>query len=419
LERELGRSLESEERDIAPNLSTLLDGNPLALQQVAAFVRDRSISLADFFRESLSDASERPLLQGVLDDLTYDDRQILAALAAIAPGTTSLSVLPHWLGDDIEPEVWNGLVAKHLVSVQMVSVRNDRAQLAANIVNLIPQEWEVERCRDLWLTQWVERLLTITSLQGHTANLDGETEDHLEIARAIAYGVDRQRWEDVAALAGLVAAPIAIGKRWGLWREVLTGQRQAARGLEDLGTEALALHQLGARSLALGDRDAAYDALVEAERLREQFNDADVLAVTRRALGLTLAERPIKGAGGWKATAAMLVATAAFGGAYWGWHTYLMPRPAIATVSRTHLDFDKVQIQQDTRRSGFLIESTGLSPIDIQAVTLGGDRPEDFAIVENTCTTQTPLLPNDTCLVGLNSIPTTEGGRTAQIEVVT
>ncbi|MEO1132155.1 MAG: hypothetical protein AAFX40_05540, partial [Cyanobacteria bacterium J06639_1] len=403
LERELGRSLESEERAIAPNLSALLDGNPLALQQVAAFVRDRASSLADFFRESLSDASERPLLRVVLDSLTYDDRQVLAALAAIAPGTTSVSVLPHWLGDDIEPNVWNALVAKHLVSV-----RGDRAQLAANIATLIPQEWEVERCRDLWLTQWVERLLTVTSLQGNTANLDGATEDHLEITRAIAYGVEQKRWWDVNVLAKLIVTPIAASKRWGVWRDVLEAQREAARGLEDPNVEALALHQLGARSLALGDRGAAYDFLVEAERLRAQSSEAEAIAVTRHALALTLAERPIKGAGGWKATAAIFLATAAFGGAYWGWFTYLMPRPAIATLRRTHLDFERAQIERDIRRSGFVVESTGLSPVDIQDVTLGGDRPEDFAIVENTCETKTPLNPDDTCLVGVEFKPTTE-----------
>ncbi|MEO0801662.1 MAG: choice-of-anchor D domain-containing protein [Cyanobacteria bacterium J06642_2] len=414
IERELGRSLRPEERSVEPNVSALLDGNPLSLQQVGAFLRHRSLSLTDFFRQGLSDASAGPLLQSLLIDLNDDKRQLMTALTAIAPGATGVATLSRWLDLNDGSIVLASLRARHLVLTE-----GDRVRVAGNLIPYVPAEWDVEQQRDLWLTQWVEHLDPAALTDTHVAAYERSPEDDVDIARAMQYGIATQRWSEVAVLGTAMADEIAAGKRWGLWQQVLEFQQQAAHSLSDLDMEARATHQLGAKALASGDLRAAYDALLQAERQRERLNVPEALVVTRRALLLALAERPVRGAGFWQVGGLVLASTLVAVAGMWGWYTYLMPRPAIATVGRTHLDFRQAQIERDIRRRALLVESQGLSPVEIIQVELGGDRPEDFAIVENTCETSTPIPPEESCIIGIEFKPTTEGGRTAQLEIAT
>lgn len=70
-------------------------------------------------------------------------------------------------------------------------------------------------------------------------------------------------------LARAAAAPLAIGRRWGAWEQVLTVAGRAATVLDDQPAQAWVLHELGSRALCLDEVDTAHEMLSQALVLRE------------------------------------------------------------------------------------------------------------------------------------------------------
>ncbi|HVM01595.1 MAG TPA: hypothetical protein VM263_02915 [Acidimicrobiales bacterium] len=112
--------------------------------------------------------------------------------------------------------------------------------------------------------------------------------DDLELVlAAVEWAMAARRWEDVVRLVRAVDPPLAMSRQWGAWEMVLLRGLEAARAGGDRGGEAWVLHQLGTRSLGLGDAGAARRHLTSAVALRESLGDRRGAAVSRRNLVLS------------------------------------------------------------------------------------------------------------------------------------
>jgi len=108
------------------------------------------------------------------------------------------------------------------------------------------------------------------------------------VERAVLAG----RWEAVVALGRGIERTLVLNRRWGAWTQVLGWILKAAGSLSDQVTQAWALHELGTRSLCLGDLPAAEESLKQALKIREAFGDQAGAAVTRGNLELAMTMPP-------------------------------------------------------------------------------------------------------------------------------
>jgi hypothetical protein len=125
--------------------------------------------------------------------------------------------------------------------------------------------------------------------------------DRLELAvPLIDQAAGERRWADALEIARAAEPAAFAAARWGAWREVLEHALEAGRQLGDERTEGWALHQLGTRSLALGEYSAARSLLRRALAVRREAGDADGVAVTENNLRLldVLAVPPSSSGGG-------------------------------------------------------------------------------------------------------------------------
>jgi hypothetical protein len=97
-----------------------------------------------------------------------------------------------------------------------------------------------------------------------------------------AAGRDRE----VVRLGRAVEGPLIAARRWGQWQLVLQSEMAAAVAAASVSDQAWAYHQLGSRSLGLGDTAAARQSLNEALQIRQSIGDRVGTGATRHNLDL-------------------------------------------------------------------------------------------------------------------------------------
>jgi hypothetical protein len=90
-------------------------------------------------------------------------------------------------------------------------------------------------------------------------------------------------------LGRLLEGALILGARWGAWKIALERCLAAARATGDRSSEAWALHEMGARSVCLGESGTARTWLSQALTLREALNEEDAATSSRQNLGLVVA----------------------------------------------------------------------------------------------------------------------------------
>ena len=89
-----------------------------------------------------------------------------------------------------------------------------------------------------------------------------------------------------------VEEALTVSGQWDMWGTVLSSINTAARAQGDIAEQAWVLHQLGTRSLLLGDRAESKASLSDALDIRERVNDVSGAAVTRHNLDILLGPLP-------------------------------------------------------------------------------------------------------------------------------
>jgi hypothetical protein len=76
--------------------------------------------------------------------------------------------------------------------------------------------------------------------------------------------------------------------------------------------------------------------------------------------------------------------------------------------------YDFVPVGQTSAKQTVTVTSTGSAALKVSKLTLGGPHPNDFRVVDDTCTGAT-VAPAATCTVGVVFAPTQEGTRVSHL----
>src|SRR5215203_3543339 len=281
IERELGRPLGEEERNIFGQLHTSLAGYPLRLLQLGALVRDERISLAEVAERLQQHASSvggsvgEALKAQLLATRSEDEQRVLAALAVPMGASVGEEHLNELAGvADARPAL------ESLQRRKLVQAHSPRYSLTGSLDETLREEWD--------LTPWYERALVHFATWAEEQRHDPERviEEADAILGVLQRSAQNGRWEGILRLGRATEGQLAVRGHWGAWAQTLEWQLEAARQVGDRAAKAWSLHQSGTRALCLEDTPTARRDLSEALRLRESLGDREGAAVTRHNLNL-------------------------------------------------------------------------------------------------------------------------------------
>ena len=272
IERELGRDLSSSEGSSAEALYQLGDGQPLFLLQAAALVRDGKPfdEILGALEESKDEAGKT--LSENLNETQLSILDLLGRFKDAAIPRKHLTKLVEAKGI--------GTHLKKLKELRLVKEHGSAVSMAGALVLPLPLKqalgagWEA-RGADYFI-QWLGKNPPVSEI--------GEALDLILslMERAVLTG----RWEAVVSLSRGIERTLVLNKHWRAWAQVLDWTVKAAGSLSDQATQAWGLHQIGTRSLCLGDLSAAEESLKQALKIRETIGDQAGAAVTRGNLDL-------------------------------------------------------------------------------------------------------------------------------------
>ncbi|MBD2775013.1 NB-ARC domain-containing protein [Iningainema tapete] len=279
--RELGRTLDSEERLVAEKLCTTLEGHPLRILQTVALVREENLSLAMVQARIQPITSTQGWAEQLLTSLLKPQRLVLTVLAAfggVAVGAELLASVTQI------PQV--KLMVEMLIRRNLVEVEGSHYRLSSTLVEYFLQQSN--------LTPYLERAASYftTWVQQHQGIPESLLEESEAIFQILEWAVGVNRWHDVLCLGRAVEGVLALNGQWGAWNMMLQWILQAARTIGDQAVEAFALHQLGTRSLCLDEVMQAQDYLTQALNIRESLNDQLGAEITRHNLKFLLQPPP-------------------------------------------------------------------------------------------------------------------------------
>jgi Divergent InlB B-repeat domain len=276
VEQELGRALTEGERAEVRGLWQSVDGHPFRLLQAAEAVRDGNGTFAE------AAGGDPALAEMLTRSVPANGRDVVALLAALQGEAAGIGPLTACAGLQAAD------VAAELARRRVLATGSPRYRVAGATAGAPPSA--VLDAEPRWRK----------ALTGWAAEPDREPADVLEEAPLLldvfARAVARAPAAATVALARAIDGPLAWGRRWGSWGEVLEGAHDAAVAGADPHGEAWALHQLGTRAYCLGDAQTAVTQLEAALALRERIRDREGAAATRHNLDFIL--RPPGGAPG-------------------------------------------------------------------------------------------------------------------------
>ncbi|MEM9927352.1 MAG: hypothetical protein AAF915_27040, partial [Cyanobacteria bacterium P01_D01_bin.50] len=279
--RELGHTLSPEERSVAEQICTALEGHPLAILQTVALAREENIELAALAKQIQSAASTQGWAKYLLEKLKTPQTLIIAVLAAfggVALGAEQLASLTEI--PEVKP------ILETLLRRNLVQVEDFRYSLTSTLVEHLQKKSN--------LTPFLERAATYFTnwVQQHQEVPERLLEESDAILQIMEWAVEVGRWEDVLCLGRAVEGVLALNGQWGTWELVLQQILQAAHTIGDTATEAFALHQLGTRSLCLDEVAEAGNYLQQALHMRQELNDELGAQITNHNLQFLLEPPP-------------------------------------------------------------------------------------------------------------------------------
>jgi len=444
LQKELGRALTDIEQPAARALWSALAGNPLQLRRAA-----EQLAIAqpvDTRSASPQAASPQSIAQRCLDNLSEHQRAVLGLLGAM--GGVALSADQAQAIAQV-PETAS--VLSELADLHLVDATGSHFQICGDLVDVVQQTISPD--------PWLQEATNYFVNQG--ANL-AESNCVEVMTHLMDWTQQTQQWQQSIALAKHLDQPLSTSGQWARWQDVLDSCLQAAEQSGDGNAEAWALHQLGTRSLAVGDVAQADGWMVRSLWLREQLGDHAGAAITRHNLGfitpplvvgsIVPATSPLvesaaqvaqPGRRGWlplgaAAVGIVLAGTAALtlladrepavsddlSGTQDVSESIIEPIAPVPTAATTapKLIFDPGQLVfgetllNQVSRQPVVVTNTGDAPANIDAIELLGQQANSFSLIDQSCGSKT-LLPQAKCQFEVVFTPKTAGDYTASLRL--
>ena len=278
LEREAERSFDAADRAAVERLCAAIGGNPLRIQQAAALLQERDLSLETWAGHLTAES----LITELMSSGDDKQRRVLLALSAL-PGVPI--EIQHVSGiaelTDVEA------LTVPLVRRGLVVTTQSRYLLADGVAD------RLRRTEDL--KPWVNRAITYFTAwaERNRRNRESLLEAADALSRVQGHAADMKRWGEVLRLGRLLEATLVLHRRWGAWEIVIDRCLAAAKATGDRGGEAWALHELGTRAVCLDDAQRARRLLGEAAVLRDRLGEPGAAAVSRQNLGFITPPAPI------------------------------------------------------------------------------------------------------------------------------
>ena len=281
LERRLKRPLSADEQPAAHDIWTSVGGNPLLLIQAAALVDGGQTTVVALAQKLQLDGPSQLGTEAIAASTT-DEKQLLATLASLGDSAVAQA---HIAAIAAQPDAAAKLRA--LADRALVQSHSPSFTAVDNVTRALPEQLG---------SATLDRVVDWAN--GADSMHDLESAAPL-IQHAIGAAADAGRWHDVSKLSRAIETELAAGGRWGAWKSVLDQALTAARKGGSLADEGWALHQLGTRSLGLGDFEPARDLLTQALKARRVAGDAKGTEATEHNLAslrtLEIGEQPANG----------------------------------------------------------------------------------------------------------------------------
>ncbi|MGI8588488.1 MAG: hypothetical protein ACR2M0_12510 [Chloroflexia bacterium] len=278
VERELARPLTPDERATASAICSTVGCSPLGIIQAVAEAREGGVPLVEVLRRRQAALTAVAAAQPDLSSLPAAELRLLALLADFDGAPVQKELLDGLLGGDSAP------LRAHLLRRGLIQAHSPSYSLAGDLAQELPSN------PNLWLRRALAYFTEWTAPRRNRPDL-------LEpafgpILATLEHAANAGEWFELMRLGRTVEPGLALLGRWGAWEQVLSLILSAARATGDRTTEARALHQLGTRSLGLGNTAGAQAALSAALQIREALGDQIGAAVTRHNLGFVLPPPP-------------------------------------------------------------------------------------------------------------------------------
>ncbi len=211
------------------------------------------------------------------------------------------------------------------------------------------------------------------------------------VEKMLQWGEDNERWPEVVEMARAADAAMVLGGRHGAWEEILERAQRAASASADGAAEAWALHQLGTRSLLVGNAAGALGLLQRARRRRGQDAGAGGDSTLQNLKQLPFAAVAVLLLIGWAA----LVGIWLFALGVDASADEPEPpsgTPAISEISPEVGEFDSAGVSRD-----FLVKNLGGAPFSV-AVSSNNETP-GFSVDAGSCSA--PLAPESDCTISI------------------
>jgi hypothetical protein len=92
------------------------------------------------------------------------------------------------------------------------------------------------------------------------------------------------------------------------------------------------------------------------------------------------------------------------------------PSPPFVSLVPDNLDFGNQVVRRTSTAKRITVKNTGGKPLYFDSVDLGGDNPNSFAILRDTCTGAT-IDPDKACILDVTFTPSGTGGRNARLKL--
>jgi HYDIN/CFA65/VesB-like, Ig-like domain len=92
------------------------------------------------------------------------------------------------------------------------------------------------------------------------------------------------------------------------------------------------------------------------------------------------------------------------------------PSPPFVSLVPDNLDFGNQVVRRTSAAKRITVKNTGGKQLYFDSVDLGGDNPNSFAILKDTCTGAT-VDPDKACILDVTFTPSGTGGRNARLKL--
>ena len=275
-ERELGRTLLTNEKPVAAQICKVLLFHPLQILQTASLIREDGLSISEAFKKLTETRSQSPVLEITLQRSSETQKKILSLLAVAGGFVLSHQQLAALTKSTSLDEEIKALIGRGFVEVQGASF-----SLSGEAVSSLGKMWD--------LSGWEDALINHISDWLKTGPQDMLVD---QVADTLFYLIKRagekKQWPHVVTLGRSLERLYVLRKKWQGWLKVLEYLRIAAHALADRKLEGWVLHQLGSRAMCMGSKELAQNFFKEALNIRRMIGDKSGMAVTQHNMNILL-----------------------------------------------------------------------------------------------------------------------------------